>query len=124
MLYQGGLQKLDRLGKDGFFVVVAVEQQIMNFCADRGTGMLQTVCKEVVSGNVQGIGDHDQHFKAGAFCTRFDVTYMSSGNVYDISEILLGHLFVSSISLDTLDSTGALVLTIPKSTLFICWRRK
>ena len=33
-LRQGGLKKFDRLSEDGFFILVAVEQQIVNFRAD------------------------------------------------------------------------------------------
>ena len=102
VLYQGSLQELDRLGEDGFFVVVTVEQQIMNFCADRGTGMLQIVRKEVISGNVQGVGDHDQHFKAWRHTTIFNIAKINRSSMNDLSEILLGHLFISSISLNAL----------------------
>jgi len=105
VLYQGGLQELDRLGEDGFFVVVAVEQQIVNFRADRGAGMLQIVRQKIVCGDVQGIGDHDQHFQTGAFCTCFNVAHMPTGDVNDLSKFLLGHLFICSISLNALAYT-------------------
>ena len=59
-LGQGGLQKSDRLGEYSFFILVAVEQQIVDFCVDRGTGMLQVICQKIVGGNVKSVGNHDQ----------------------------------------------------------------
>lgn len=105
MLYQSSLQELNRFGEDGFFVVVAVEQQIMDFCTDRGTGMLQIVRKEVVSGNVQRVGDHDQKLKARRSTAILNIAEINRSSMNDLPEILLGHLFVSSISLDALAYT-------------------
>ena len=85
VLYQGGLQELDRLGEDGFFVVVAVEQQIMDFCADWGAGMLQIVRQEIVCGNVQGVGDHDQQFQTWGSTSVFNITEINRSRVNNLS---------------------------------------
>ena len=75
-LRQGGLQKSDRLGENGFFILVAVEQKIMDFCVDWGTGVLQIICQKIVGGNVKSVGDHDYHFKARTLFPCFNVANM------------------------------------------------
>ena len=65
----------------------------------------QVVGQKIVGGNVQGVGDHDQHFKAWTFCTGFDVADMLVDGSYLVSKFLLGHLFISSISLNALAYT-------------------
>ena len=64
--------------------------------------MLQIVRQKIVCGDIQSVGDHDQHLKARAFRTGFDVAHVTTCDVYDPSKILLGHLFIHSISLDAL----------------------
>ena len=76
VLYQGGLQELDRLGENGFFIVVAVLQQIVDFRANRGAGMLQIVRQEIVCGNVQGVDDHNQELKARISASGFYIADM------------------------------------------------
>ena len=100
VLYQGGLQELDRFGKDGFFVVVTIEQQIMDFCADRGTGVLQIIRQKIVCGDIESVGDHDQEFKTWGTASVFDVAKINGSGMDNITKILLGHLPISSVSLD------------------------
>lgn len=102
VLYQGGLQKSDRLDEDGFFVIVAVEQQIMDFSANWGAGVFQVVRQEIVCGDVQSVGNHDQEFETRISPSGFYVADMLIIYGNSLPEILLRHLFVGSISLDAL----------------------
>ena len=81
------------------FVIVAIQQQVMQLRIDRGTGMLQVVGQKIICGNIQGIGDHDQHFQTWTFCSSFDSADVLVIHKDDLPEGILRELLICPVLL-------------------------
>lgn len=86
------LHELQESCEHFFLVMVTVQQDIMDLRVNRGAGMLQIVREQVISGYIQRIGNVDQHFETGGFCSCFDVADMADGYFDDLTQLFLGDL--------------------------------
>jgi len=69
--------------------MVAVQQEIVYLCPNRGAGVFQVVSQKIVGGYVEGVGDQNQQLKTEIFLPTFypaDVLIINGDNV---SKILL-----------------------------------
>ena len=74
VLVQEGFQECERLGENCLLIIVAVQQEVVDLCSNRGAGVIQIVCQEIVSGNIKGVGNEDNQLKAELYLPRFDST--------------------------------------------------
>ena len=49
----------------------------MDLRPNRGAGVFQIVCQEIVSGDVESVGDKNQKLKTWCSCASFNVAYMN-----------------------------------------------
>ena len=69
--------------------MVAVQQEIVYLCPNRGAGVFQIVSQKIVGGYVEGVGDQNQQLEAEVFLTTLYSADVFIINSDDVSEILL-----------------------------------
>ena len=94
------LHELQESCEHFFLVMVTVQQDIMDLRVDRGAGMFQIVREQVISGYFESIGNVNQHFKTGCFCTCFNIADVTDGYSDDLTQFFLGDLLFCPIILD------------------------
>lgn len=69
--------------------MIAVQQEIVYLCPNRGAGVFQIVSQKIVGGYVEGVGDQNQQLEAEVFLTTLYSADVFIINSDDVSEILL-----------------------------------
>ena len=82
-------QECQRSGENCLLIMIAVQQEIVYLCPNRGTGVFKVVSQKIVGGYVEGVGDQNQQLETEVFLTTLYSADVFIINSDDVSEILL-----------------------------------
>ena len=83
------LEECQRTGENCLLIMIAVQQEIVYLCPNRGARVFKVVSQKIVGGYVEGVGDQNQQLEAEVFLTTLYSADVFIINSDDVSEILL-----------------------------------